>query len=89
MINVGAQRSQVIWIVQRDILMLSAIGAAVGVPLASNGKSTGLCALSCEARRSCRRNLRTPCIVTVAIGASLIPARRAAGIDPLTALRSE
>ena len=32
---VGAQRWQVVWMVLRDSLMLTAIGVAIGVPLAS------------------------------------------------------
>jgi predicted permease len=89
-IAVGAQRSQVVWLVLRDGLMLTAVGVAMGIPLSLllgkaltsslygvtpyDGVSYGFAALG---------------IAAVAAAASVIPARRAAGVDPLTALRSD
>lgn len=87
---VGAQHGQVIWLVLRESLLLTAVGIAVGVPLAI---------LVARALTSALYGVKpydTVSFVTAAIGvalvalvSSLIPARRAANVDPLKALRSE
>jgi len=46
----GAQRAQVVWMVLRDSLMLTALGAAIGVPFALL-KNTGIGAVWPEAER--------------------------------------
>jgi predicted permease len=89
-IAVGAQRGQVIWMVLRDSLILTAVGVAVGVPLAMlTGKalSSALYAVKPDDPESFVFALLG--IAAVSLAASWIPARRAASVDPLTALRSE
>jgi len=87
---VGAQRSQVLWMVLRDSLILTAIGAMIGVPLALlTGRALASALYDVKPNDLASIVFALAGIAVVAIGASLIPARRAAGIDPLTALRSE
>lgn len=87
---VGAKREQVVWMVLRDSLLLTAIGVVIGIPLAI---------LVARALTSALYGVRPydPLsfagavlgVAIVALAASMIPARRAAGVDPLTALRAE
>lgn len=86
----GAQRGEVLWMVLKESVILCAAGAAVGLPLA----------LACSrALRSMLFGVEpsdpfTICfgllgLIAVALIASLLPARRAASIDPIKALRYE
>jgi predicted permease len=87
---VGAQRAQVVWMVFRDSLMLTVLGAAIGLPFALlTGRA--LASVLYELKPTDVGSMITALagVTFVALGASLIPARRAAAIDPLTALRSE
>jgi ABC-type antimicrobial peptide transport system permease subunit len=87
---VGAQRKQVVWMILRDSLILTAIGAMIGVPLALlTGRALASALYDVKPNDLASVVFALMGIAIVAIGASLIPARRAAGIDPLTALRSE
>src|ERR1700728_3603607 len=87
---IGAQRAQVVWMVLRDSLMLTALGAAIGVPFALlTGKALASVLYGLKSNDLSSMAIALAIAALVAIGASLIPARRAAGIDPLTALRSE
>ena len=88
--TLGATPGHIVWIVLREILMMSAIGLALGIPLAFAGSSYV---------RSLLFELgpHDPTAMTIAVAAlticgmlaGLIPARRAAGIDPMTAIRHE
>ena len=89
-IAVGAQRSQVVWMVLRDSLMLTAIGVAIGIPLALLvGKALTTALYGVKPYDAASFLCAALGVAAVAIAASAIPARRAAGVDPLTALRSE
>jgi ABC-type antimicrobial peptide transport system permease subunit len=86
----GAQRAQVVWMVLRDSLMLTALGAVIGVPFAFlTGKALASALYGLKPNDLSSMAIALAGVALVAIGASLIPARRAAGIDPLTALRWE
>jgi predicted permease len=87
---VGAQRRQVVWMVLRDSLLLTAIGVVVGVPLASLTAKALTSALYGVKPYDGLSYLLAVCgVALVAMVASLLPARRAANIDPLSALRAE
>ena len=87
---IGAQRQQVVWMVLRQSLMLTALGAAIGTPVALlTSKALASVLYGVKPTDLTSMAIALACITFVAIGASLVPARRAAGIDPLTALRWE
>jgi ABC-type antimicrobial peptide transport system permease subunit len=86
----GAQRSQVLWMVLRESLLISAVGIFVGTPLAFAGTrvmQSMLFGLGPTDALSFAAALL--CVALVAIVAGLIPARRAATMDPIAALRHE
>jgi predicted permease len=87
---VGAQRTHVVWMVLRDSLMLTAVGAAIGVPLALiTGKALASVLYGLKPSDFTSLAAAVAGVVLVALGASVAPAHRAAGVDPLTALRTD
>ena len=87
-IAMGAQRRQVVWMVLRDSLMLTAVGVIIGIPLSLLlGKALTSALYGVQAYDAVSYVFAALGILAVAIAASVIPARRAAGVDPLTALR--
>jgi predicted permease len=86
----GAQRSQVLWMVLRESLLISVAGVAVGVPLAVAGARLMRSMLFGVMPGDSISYLGALLGVTlVALIASAIPARRAASVDPIIALRCE
>ena len=86
----GAERRQVLWMVMRESVLLSLIGIAVGLPLAAAGSrllKAMLFGLSPADPLSFAAALAG--IAVVVAGASLLPARRAASVNPIVALRYE
>jgi predicted permease len=86
----GAQRNQVLWMILRDSLILVAIGLAAGLPLAwltSRWMATLLYQLSAHDPFSLIA--ASAGVLAISVAAALIPARRAASIDPMYALRTE
>ena len=85
----GAEPSEVVWIVMKEVLILAAVGFVVGIPTAF--------ALDSSCPRSVGIQPHDPMIgavtivflIVVSVAAGLIPARRASRIDPLLALRYE
>jgi predicted permease len=87
---VGARRGQVVWMVLRDSLLLTAAGVAIGIPLAMLVGRTLISTLyGVKPYDATSFALAALGVAIVAASASLVPARRAAAIDPLQALRSE
>jgi predicted permease len=86
----GAARPEVLWMIVRESLYLVAAGLAVGLPLAwftSRLMASMLFKLSTHDPLSfAAAGLGT---LAVSIAAALIPARRAASVEPMQALRSE
>jgi predicted permease len=86
----GAQRRQVLWMVLQESLAVTVAGVSVGLPLAIAGarvlRST-LFGLGPGDPLSFVAALLGMAFVTFV--ASLIPARRAASVDPMQALRTE
>jgi predicted permease len=87
---VGAQRQQVLWMILRESLLIAAFGVGVGVPLAAMTSRLLRSMLFGVGPNDLLVFVGTMVVVTlVALAASLIPARRAASIDPMAALRAE
>ena len=89
-IAIGAERAQVARMVLREGLSLSLTGVALGLPLAFF-LSRALSALMVERTGRAEPVLIavTCMLVAVSVSAAWIPARRAAKIDPVVALRCE
>jgi ABC-type antimicrobial peptide transport system permease subunit len=86
----GAQRSQVLWMVLGESLLISVAGVAVGVPLAIAGAQLMRSMLFGVMPGDSISYFNALLGVTlVALIASAIPARRAASVDPIVALRYE
>jgi predicted permease len=87
---VGAQREQIVWMVLRDSLVLTAIGLVIGIPLAAFVTKTLSSALfGVKVHDVTSYGLAIVGVVLVALVASVVPARKAASVDPLNALRAE
>ena len=89
-IALGAAQVDVLWMILRDSLMMVAAGLMVGLPLAwlsSRYMASLLYQLSARDPYS----LAAACagVICVSLIAGFVPARRAASIDPMRALRSE
>ena len=86
----GAERWRVLWLVVRESLALCAVGALVGLPVAIAGVRLLKSMLyGLQPGDPFTFALALAGIALVALAASLIPARRAASVDPMVALRSE
>ena len=86
----GAQRSEVVWMVMKEALVLVGSGLAVGIPCAyflSRYVSSQLFSVTPTDIWTAVSALAI--LAAVAAGAGLLPARRASGIDPIRALRYE
>ena len=87
----GAQRGVVIWLVMKEVLLLLAIGLAVGIPAAmALGRYVSTQLYGIEPHDPVdRRQRRCVLLTLVSAAAGLIPAHRASRIDPILALRYE
>jgi predicted permease len=86
----GAQRGTVVWMVLRRVLLLAAVGLAISVP-ATMGASRLVKSFLFGIQPNDPGTLALAGIVllSAAILAGYVPARRASRIDPLAALRNE
>ena len=87
---IGARRTQVVWLILRESLVLTVIGVLIGIPLAmvvGNALATSLYGV--KPLDGASYMMAVLAVGTVAMAASAIPAGRAASIDPLKALRAE
>jgi predicted permease len=86
----GAHPGSVIWLVMREVLMLLAIGLAVGVPTAiALGQFVSTQLYGIKANDPLIAITTVAILMAVSAFAGLVPARRASRIDPILALRYE
>jgi len=86
----GAERGGVIWMVLREALLLVSIGVAIGVPLALVlARSVSSMLYGLKPTDSLTISAAAVILFVVAAFASYLPARRAARVDPMVALRYE
>jgi predicted permease len=86
----GAQRSQIVWMVLRGSLLLTAIGVAIGIPFAmaaTIGLKSSLYGVKPLDLTSYL--VAIVGVAVVALTASGLPARRAGSVDPSSALRAD
>ena len=86
----GAQPGFVIWLVMREVLLLLAIGLAVGIPAAfALGQYVAAQLYGIQARDPLIATSTVLLLTIVSAVAGLIPAQRASRTDPMLALRQE
>ena len=86
----GARVGSVIWLVMKDVLLLLALGLAVGIPSAlALGRFVGTQLYGIKANDPSIAGASMIVLIVVATLAGLIPAQRASRIDPILALRYE
>jgi macrolide transport system ATP-binding/permease protein len=86
----GARRGAVVWMVLRRVLLLAAVGLAISVPAALTASQLVKSFLfETEPNEPGTLALAGVVLLSAAILAGYAPARRAARIDPLAALRQE
>jgi predicted permease len=87
---VGARRGHVVWMILKDSLLLTVVGVVIGVPLAMMvGRALTSSLYGVKPLDAASYLLAVAGVAIVALAASAVPARRAASVDPLTALRTE
>jgi predicted permease len=86
----GAQPGFVIWIVMREVLLLLAIGLAIGIPSAmALGRYVAAQLYGIQAHDPFIAGSTMLLLTLVSAAAGLIPAQRASRTDPIMALRQE
>ena len=87
---VGARRGQVVWMILKDSLVLTAAGVVMGVPLAMLvGRALASALYGVKPLDVASYLLAVAAVAGVALAASAVPAGRAASVDPMRALRTE
>jgi predicted permease len=86
----GAQRSQLLWLVLRQVVVLAVIGLAIGLSVAwLAGPALRSLLFGLEPNDPVTMLISAALMAAVAIAAGLWPARRAARMEALNALRTE
>jgi predicted permease len=89
-VALGAQPAAVVWLVMREVVLLIAIGLAIGIPAAVGlGRYVSSQLYGIQANDPWVGAISMTLLVLAAAMAGLIPARRASRIDPILALRYE
>ena len=86
----GARAGSVIWLVMQEVLLLLAIGLAIGIPAAmALGRFVAAQLYGIKASDPLTAGASMALLICVAGAAGFIPAQRASRIDPILALRYE
>jgi ABC-type antimicrobial peptide transport system permease subunit len=87
---VGARRGQVVWMILRGSMLLTTAGVVIGVPSAMLvGHALASSLYGVQPLDAVSYLLAVVGVALVALAASVAPAARAAGVDPMRALRME
>jgi predicted permease len=87
---VGARRRQVMWMILKGSLLMTAAGVVIGIPLAMlAGYALASSLYGMKPLDAVSYLLAVAGVALVALAASAVPAARAANVDPLAALRAE
>jgi predicted permease len=86
----GAARGRVLWMVLRESLVLALLGLMAGVPLALAGtRMLDTMLFGLASRDPATLAAAAAILIVLAATAGYLPARRAARVDPLVALRAD
>jgi macrolide transport system ATP-binding/permease protein len=86
----GARGGRVVWLVLREVCGMAAVGLAIGLPLALvASKLVQSFLFRMKPNDPLSLAIAVAILLSAALVAGLVPARRASRIDPLTALRHE
>jgi ABC-type antimicrobial peptide transport system permease subunit len=89
-IALGAQRRQVRWLVLSRVLRMGLVGGAIGLTLAfAFGRLGRGLLFGVAGYEAPIAGLAALVVLTVALAAGVLPARRATLVDPVAALRAE
>jgi ABC-type antimicrobial peptide transport system permease subunit len=89
-IALGAGRFRVLWLVLREVLILAAVGVAIGIPVSLAGdRFVSSMLFGLRGADALGLLSAVGLLVVVAVIAGYLPARRASLIDPMVALRYE
>ncbi len=86
----GAQRGRLLWMVEREVLVLAAAGLAIGVPVAYSAARLVESFLFGMKARDVTTLVAAPvALLLAAAAAGWVPARRASRVEPMRALRED
>ncbi|HZU28474.1 MAG TPA: ABC transporter permease [Bryobacteraceae bacterium] len=89
-VALGARRAQIQWLVIRQILVVVAVGSLLGLPLSLvAGKATASLLFGVSGASVAAIGGSLAVLIATALIAAWLPARRAAALDPVAALRQE
>jgi ABC-type lipoprotein release transport system permease subunit len=89
-IALGAQRGQVLWMIERQVLVLAVIGLVVGIPAAiAAGPLVKSLLFGLAANDPWTLAGAAAVMLAITVIAGWLPARRAAALDPLRAIRRD
>jgi predicted permease len=89
-IALGAQRGNVLWLILRQAVIVTAIGLAAGIPMAiAVSRTVAALLYGVPPADPVSLSVAVALMTLIAGLAAYLPARRAARLDPLTALRVE
>jgi ABC-type antimicrobial peptide transport system permease subunit len=86
----GAARSDVRWLVLREIAMLVGVGVAIGIPATlAGGRLVSHMLFGLRGTDAASLSMAVVILLGVGLMAGYLPARRASRVDPMVALRYE